>query len=127
SWPGRTQQRMPQLHFCGNVISHFSGTTQTMNRPIIIKLLSGLINILTCLIAVTIVLFRQDWFGKGDTYAFVFWTVPLAVALAISGKTILTIYRTTIFLLRLLLIIFTAGILSFGWAYCVALVLGPWI
>lgn len=98
-----------------------------MNRPFIIKLLSGLINILTCLVAVTIVLYRQDWFGKGDTYAFIFWTVPLAVGLSVTGKTIVNLFRTSSFLLRLLFIILTAGLLSFGWAYCVALVLGPWI
>lgn len=98
-----------------------------MNRPVIIKLLSGLINILTCLIAVTIVLFKQDWFGKGDTYSFIFWTVPLAVGLSVSGKTIVSLFRTSSFLLRLLFIVLTAGLLSFGWAYCVALVLGPWI
>ncbi len=82
---------------------------------------------MTCLVAVTIVLYRQDWFGKGDTYAFVFWTVPLAVGLGVTGKTILNLFRTNSFLLRLLFIILTAGLLSFGWAYCVALVLGPWI
>ncbi len=75
----------------------------------------------------TIVLYRQDWFGKGDTYAFVFWTVPLAVGLSVTGKTIINLFRTSSFLLRLLFIILTAGLLSFGWAYCVALVLGPWI
>lgn len=98
-----------------------------MNRPIIIKLCSGLINILTCLVAVTIVLYRQNWFGKGDTYAFVFWTVPLVVGLSVTGKTIINLFQTSFFLLRLLFIILTAGLLSFGWAYCVALVLGPWM
>jgi hypothetical protein len=98
-----------------------------MNRPIIIKLFSGLINILTCLVAVTIVLYRQDWFGKGDTYAFVFWTVPLAAGLGVTGKSIVNLFRKSSFLLRLVFIILIAGLLSFGWAYCVALVLGPWI
>jgi hypothetical protein len=98
-----------------------------MNRPFIIKLLSGLINILTCLVVLTIVLLRQDLFGKGDTYAFVFWTIPLAIGLAIKGKTILNLFRTTPFLLRLAFIILTAGLLSFGWTYCVSLILGPWI
>lgn len=98
-----------------------------MTRPIIIKLFSGLINILTCLVALTIVLYRQNWFGKGDTYAFVFWTVPLAVGLSVTGKTIVNLFRTSSILLRILFIILTAGLLSFCWAYCVALVLGPWI
>ncbi len=98
-----------------------------MNRPFIVNFLSGLINILTCLVAAIIVLYRQDWFGKGDIYAFIFWTVPLAVALSVAGKTIINLIRRKHFLLRLLFIILTAGVLSFGWAYCVALVLGPWI
>jgi hypothetical protein len=98
-----------------------------VNKLIIIKLLSGLINILTCLIAATIVLYRQDWFGTRDTYAFIFWTLPLAIGLAVTGKTIINLFKTNFLLLRLLFIILTAGLLSFGWAYCVALVLGPWI
>ena len=98
-----------------------------MNRAIIIKFFSGLVNILACLVAITIVLYQQDWFGKGDTYAFIFWTVPLAVGLSVTGNTILNLFRTSSFLLRLLFIILTAGLLSYSWAYCVALVLGPWI
>lgn len=98
-----------------------------MNRPVIIKYFSGLINILTCLVAVTIVLYQQDWFGKGDAYAFVFWTVPLAFGLSVTGKTIINLFRTSSYLLRLFFIILTAGLLSFGWAHCVVLVLGPWI
>lgn len=82
---------------------------------------------LTGLVAVTIVLYRQDWFGKSDTYAFLFWTVPLAVGLSVTGNTIVNLFRTKHFLLRLLFIVLTAGLLSIGWAYCVALVLGPWI
>lgn len=99
----------------------------TINKPFFIKLLSGIINILTCLIAVTIVLFHQNWFGNGDTYAFVFWTVPLAGGLSVTGKTIINLFRKKSFWLRLCFIILIAGILSFAWAYCVALLLGPWI
>ena len=60
-----------------------------MNRPFIIRLISGLINILTCLVCVTIVLYRQDWFGKGDTYAFIFWTIPLAFGIGVGIPLIL--------------------------------------
>jgi hypothetical protein len=82
---------------------------------------------LACLVAVTIVLYRQDWFGKGDTYAFVFWTIPLTVGLSVAGQTIVNLFRQRPFLLRLFFIILTAGLFSFGWAYFVALILGPWI
>lgn len=75
----------------------------------------------------TFVLISQNWFGKGDTYSFVFWTIPLAIGLAVSGHTILNLYRTKIILLRLLLILVTAGLISFGWVYFVYLILGPWI
>lgn len=82
---------------------------------------------LTCLVALTIVLYRQDGFGKSDTYAFLFWTVPLAVGLSATGNILVNLFRTKHFLLRLLFIVLTAGLLSIGWSYCVALVLGPWI
>lgn len=99
-----------------------------MNKRLFIqKLFSGLLNILSCLIAVTVVLFRQNWFGSGDTYAFVFWTIPLAVGLAVSGETILNLFRTAHFLLRLLFIIVTAGLIAFGWVYFAYLILGGWI
>ena len=98
-----------------------------MRRPAVIKILSGLINILTCLAAVTILLIRKDFFGKGDIYAFFFWTVPFAIGLSVSGQTILHLFRTKYFLLRLSFILLTAGTISFGWVYFVYLILGPWI
>jgi hypothetical protein len=75
----------------------------------------------------TVILFRQDWFGSGDTYSFVFWTIPIAVGLAISGETILNLYRTLHFILRLLLIIVTAGLVAIGWIYFIYLILGGMI
>ncbi|MCB9351091.1 MAG: hypothetical protein H6573_26840 [Lewinellaceae bacterium] len=95
-------------------------------RPFITKLFSILLNLLTCLIAAAIILYRQDWFGKGDTRAFMFWTVPLALGLAVSGETLLNLFRTLGFGLRLLIIIAAAGLLSFAWAYSVVLMLGVW-
>lgn len=98
-----------------------------MTRPFIIKLLSGLLSILTCLLAALIILYRQNWFGKGDIYAFIFWTIPLVTALSIAGKTFVNLFRRFAFGVRLLLIILIAALLSIGWSFCVALVLGPWI
>jgi hypothetical protein len=98
-----------------------------MNKLLVIKFFSGVVNILICLIAAAVILFRQNWFGKGDTYAFLFWTVPFAVAISVSGNTILNFYRTTPFPLRFLLIVLTSGLLSICWTYCVFLLLGPWM
>jgi hypothetical protein len=58
---------------------------------------------------------------------FLFWTVPLVIGLAISGETILNLFRTLHFALRLILIIVTAGLISFGWVYFVYLILGGYI
>jgi hypothetical protein len=98
-----------------------------MKRPSTIKFFSGLLNILACLIALVIILVRQDFFGKGDIYAFLFWTIPLATGIAISGQTIVHLYRPKYYLLRLLLILLSAGLISWGWVYVVYLILGPWI
>lgn len=98
-----------------------------INKPLIIKLLSVLVNIFTCLIAVVIVLTRQDWFGKGDTYSFVFWTIPFAVAISISGEAFLSLFRKANFLSGILFIIIISIIIAVVWTYCTALVLGPWI
>ncbi len=98
-----------------------------MKRPVIAKFFSALLNIAACSIAVTIILFRQNWFGSGDTYAFIFWTIPLAVGLAVSGGTIIQLIRTNNFLLRLLVIIAASALISFLWIYFVFLILGPWI
>ena len=97
-----------------------------MRRQIIIKILSGLINILICLIGVIIVLYFQDWLGSGDTYSLLFWTIPLSIGLAVSGQTILTLFRTQNRVFRLLLTILTAGLISFGFVYLVYIFLGPW-
>jgi hypothetical protein len=96
-------------------------------RHYITKLFSGLSNILTCIVAAIVILFRQDWFGSGDIYSFVFWTIPIAVGLAISGETIINLFRRLHFLLRLLIIVVTAGLVSIGWVYFIYLILGGMI
>lgn len=98
-----------------------------MNSPIIIKLVSGLVNILACLLVLTIVLARQDWFGQGDTYAFVFWTLPLAAGLCVAGDVVTGLYRTRPWWRRLLVTGLVAGVVALGWTYGVALMLGPWM
>jgi len=98
-----------------------------MNKQTLIKLLSCVLNISVSLIVVIIILFRQNWFGEGDVYFFIFWTVPLAAGLAVSGPAILKLFRTTYFLARLIFIILSGSLLSFLWVYSVSLVLGPWM
>ena len=98
-----------------------------MVKPIILKPISGLLNILTCITVTTFVLFLQDWFGNGDMYAFVFWTIPLAIGVAVSGSTFLNALRPTNIIFRLLFIAIVAVLISFGWLYAVFLILGPWM
>ncbi|MBF9255818.1 hypothetical protein I2I11_21140 [Pontibacter sp. 172403-2] len=96
-----------------------------MNRPAVIKFLSGLLHILVCLIAITVILYLQDWFGKGDTYSFIFWTVPLAAGIAVSGLAMLGLVRISNIFTRISFIALVAVLLSIGWALCVSFVLGP--
>ncbi len=98
-----------------------------MKRSIIIKVLSGLLNILTCLIGTLVVLSFQDWFGSNDIYPLLFWTIPLSTGLVVSGKNILTLFRTQNRILRLLLIILTAILIPFAFVYLVSMFLGSWI
>lgn len=68
-------------------------------------------------IGVLIALYLQDWFGIGDTYSLLFWTIPLATGLAVSGRTILTLFRTRNRAFRILLSLITAGLISFGFVH----------
>jgi hypothetical protein len=98
-----------------------------MKRRLTIKFLSGLVNLVACLVTVTIILYRQEWFGKGDIYSFIFWTIPLGTGLAVSGKTILSILKTDKIYFRIIFTLFISGLISYGWIYFVFLILGPWI
>lgn len=98
-----------------------------MERPIIIKFASWLLNILVCLIAVAIDLYRQEWFGKGDIYSFVFWTIPLATGLTVSGTAMLSLLKSENIYVRVLFVLFISTLVAYGWIYFVYLILGPWI
>lgn len=98
-----------------------------MNKPFTIKILSGLINVITCLVIITIILYFQNWFDSSDTYSFIFWTIPLAVGVSFCGDLFLQLFRTTRFALRLLIIFILAVLFSFYWCLCINLYLGPWI
>jgi hypothetical protein len=98
-----------------------------MKKPIIIKILSSLVNLLSGLLAAIVILYFQDWFGSGDTYSFVFWTIPLSIGTAFFGKSILNLFPIRNKLLRLLIILIVSVAISFGWVYAVYLILGPWI
>ena len=98
-----------------------------MKRPIYSNLISGLLNVLVCIAAATLILISQDWLGKGDLYAFVFWTIPPAASLSVCGVSIIRLIRFKNLFFRILMIISLAVVISFAWLYCVYLFLGPWI
>ncbi|MFT5567579.1 MAG: hypothetical protein ACI81Y_002533, partial [Glaciecola sp.] len=98
-----------------------------MKRPIIIKIFSSLVNLLSGLLAAIVILYFQDWFGSGDTYSYLFWTIPLSIGIAFFGRSILNLLATKSKLLRLLIILIVSVAISFGWVYAVYLILGPWI
>lgn len=98
-----------------------------MKNPIIIKILSCLVNLLSGLAAAIVILYFQDWFGSGDTYSYLFWTIPLSIGTAVFGKSILNLFPLKNKLLRLLMTLTVSVVISFCWVYGVYLILGPWI
>jgi hypothetical protein len=98
-----------------------------MKKPIIIKILSCFVNLLSGLFAAIVILYFQDWFGSGDTYSYIFWTIPLSIGIAIFGKSILDLFAVKNNLLKFLIVLIVSVTISFGWLYGVYLILGPWI
>src|SRR5690606_15328257 len=68
----------------------------------------------------------QNGFGSGDTVAFLYWTLPLATGLAVSGPTILALFRTENRFFRLILAIFAAALIVLGFVCVPYLFLGGW-
>jgi hypothetical protein len=106
-----------------------------MNRQLTVKSLSALANTCMCLIVLAASLYSQDWFRAGAG-TFTIWimplwlaacTIPLGIALAISGTTIVSLIKTTNVFLRVLFIIFLSVLVAYGWMQLVILVLGGWL
>ena len=97
-----------------------------MKKPVIIKFISLLLNLLTYLTVTVITLIRDNWYQSGDTYALIIWTTPLALVIAVSGDSILNIIKTSIRFYRVLLILISAFVFSLAWFYIVALFWGDW-
>jgi hypothetical protein len=95
-----------------------------MSRPVTIKLFGALLNVLTFLLVSVVILFLHNWYQSGDTYALLFWTIPLAAGLAISGGSILQLLKTSNKTLRIVLIFVLAVLISLGWLYVVGLFWG---
>ena len=98
-----------------------------MKNPVIIKILSVLVNLLIGFVSAILILYFQDWFGSDDTYSYLFWTIPLSIEIAIFGKSLLNLFPIINKTGRLLMILLIAVAISFVWVYAVYLILGPWI
>ena len=98
-----------------------------MRKSVIIKLISGFVNVLTGLIVALIVLFFQNWFGSDDLASYMFWTIPLAVGFAIFGPHFLQLFSNLDKTYRIFFMILIAVVIAFIWLYMVYLALGPWI
>jgi len=98
-----------------------------MKNPIILNFFGSLVHLLSGLLAAIVILYFQNWFGSGDTYAYLVWTIPLSVAIAFVGKPILNLFPLKSKLLRLLIMLIVSVTTSFCWVYGIYLILGPWI
>ena len=88
-----------------------------MNRPVVIKILSALLHLFTFLLVSAIILALHNWYQSGDTYSFVFWTIPLATGLALSGGVIIRLITTTNGTLNVFFTFIIACIVSLVWFY----------
>gem|GEM_PF-801820 len=95
-----------------------------MKNSWLLKAASALLNVLCCALALALVLRAQSGFGQGDTSAFLWWTVPLALAIALGGRAGLVLGGPARPGIRLLGIILLAAALAYGWVWVVYLVLG---
>lgn len=95
-----------------------------MKNSWVIKCASALINVACCAVVLGLILHMQSGFGKGDTSAFYYWTLPLAVAIAVGGNAVLTLLGRSQLWVRLLGIVLAAAALAYGWVWLVYLVLG---
>ena len=92
-----------------------------------IKFFSGLINILIGLVCALLVLLSQNWFGSGDIWSYLFWTIPLAIGISFIGQNLLELIPTRNKIYRIIGIVITSFIFSFAWLWVVYLIIGPWI
>lgn len=88
---------------------------------------SALVNIFVSLVVAVGLLARQQGFGSGDLGSFFFWTLPLALLVAALGPAGLRPLRRVPGGVRWVLLGLLAGLVTVGWLYGVALVLGPWM
>jgi hypothetical protein len=99
-----------------------------MKRQLSIKVLSGLLNIIVSLILVTVLLYLHHWFGKEDFYTVLFWTIPVAIALSVSGKGIITTIAWTKHAgLRTVMMALMALLIAYSWTHFVYLFVGSWM
>jgi hypothetical protein len=96
-----------------------------MKNSWVLKAASALVNVVCCAVVLGLVLFTQSGFGKGDTSAFLYWTVPLSVAIAVGGKAVIALFNPAWLGVRLLSVMLTAAALAYGWVWLVYLILGP--
>ncbi len=97
-----------------------------VQRTAIIQFLSGLLNTVICFSAFIILIFVHP-VPKVFSLFFMVFTIPLAVGFGTHSSVILNLYRTNNPLIRLVLIVITAAIISFCWLFFMHSTLGRWM
>lgn len=96
-----------------------------MKNNWVIKAASTLVNIICCAVVLGLVLLTQSGFGKGDTSAFLYWTVPFAIAISTGSDAVNYFFGLSRPGVRFLSAMLTAAVLAYGWVWLVYLILGP--
>lgn len=98
-----------------------------MSKPTIIKIISVIVYLFVCFLTAMSISMQQDLFGKGDLKALVFWGLPLAVGISVSGEAFLRLLNTFRLYLRVLLVFLCSALLVVCWVYLIFMLIGPWI
>lgn len=98
-----------------------------MNKSTIVKIISVLVYALVCFVTALSILPQQDFFGKGDVGALVFWGLPLAAGIATSGGSFLHLLNPFPLYVRALLVSLSSALLVVSWVYLIFVLIGPWI
>lgn len=95
-----------------------------MKNPILTRLLSGVIHFLVAFGSLKLVLQDQTATNKIAPYAFFYWTIPLILALMVSGGAIVGLFKGRSYMFRFMLILVSSVGLSMIWQFAITQLLG---
>lgn len=88
-----------------------------MRNPIVVRILSLLASLLVCFLALKFYIEKQETDIHLKSSAFLYWSIPLALAVTVSGSSILWIFRKRSILFRIVMIVVSSIGISLLWQF----------